>query len=79
MASFFSSFSSPLEVDIRLEGEEDRQQIEVKAGEKDRKEKCPVYYDGESVRGQVSQYISCLRSVFRWADDSGAFLGCDSS
>jgi hypothetical protein len=52
MASFFS-FSSPLDVDVRLENEEDRQQVEVKQ-EKERKEKCPVYFDGESVRGQVS-------------------------
>lgn len=57
MANFFS-FGSPFEVDVRLENEEDRQIIEVK-GEKDRKDKCPIYYDGESVRGQVS-YSSLL-------------------
>jgi vacuolar protein sorting-associated protein 26 len=53
MASFFS-FSSPLDVDVRLDNEEERQQVEVKQ-DKDRKEKCPVYFDGESVRGQVSR------------------------
>lgn len=28
-------------------------QVEVKSGEKEKKEKCPVYFDGETVRGQV--------------------------
>lgn len=52
MASFFS-FSSPLDVDVRLDNEDERQQVEVKQ-DKDRKDKCPVYFDGESIRGQVS-------------------------
>lgn len=52
MASFFGFASSPFDVDVRLENEEDRLQVEVKQ-DKDRKEKCPVYFDGESVRGQV--------------------------
>ena len=51
MASFFS-FGSPIEVDVRLDSSEERQQVEVKL-DKDRKESCAVYYDGESVRGQV--------------------------
>ncbi len=50
MAAYF--FSSPLDVDIRLEGEEVRKQVESKA-EKDRPVSCPIYYDGESVSGQV--------------------------
>jgi len=53
MASFFSFASQPVEVEIKLAGEEDRRTVEVK-GEKDKKEICPVYYDGESVVGQVS-------------------------
>lgn len=52
MASFFN-FAAPVEVDVKLEGEQERKQVEIK-GEKDRKEMCPVYYDGESVVGQVS-------------------------
>lgn len=61
MASFFN-FSHPVEVDVRLAGEDDRQSVEVKAdhGAKPSKadalagrERCPVYLDGESVRGQV--------------------------
>src|SRR5712671_3111979 len=50
MAAYF--FSSPVDVDIMLEGEELRKQVESKA-EKDRPVSCPVYYDGESVSGQV--------------------------
>ncbi|KAL8283448.1 hypothetical protein RQP46_005858 [Phenoliferia psychrophenolica] len=50
--SFFS-FTSPLDVDVRLENEEERQSVEVKSGEKEKKEKCPVYFDGETVRGQA--------------------------
>lgn len=52
MASFFS-FSSPIDVDVRLQGEDDRQRLEVKL-DKDKRDQCPVYFDGESVRGQVS-------------------------
>jgi vacuolar protein sorting-associated protein 26 len=50
MAAYF--FSSPIDIDVMLEGEEVRKQIESKA-EKDRPVSCPVYYDGESVSGQV--------------------------
>ncbi|KAG8897594.1 Vacuolar protein sorting-associated protein 26B [Tulasnella sp. 403] len=45
-------FSSPVDVDIRLDQEEGRKQVEVKV-DKDRKESYPVYYDGEPVIGQV--------------------------
>lgn len=52
MASLFSFGQTPVEVDIKLAGEEQRRQVEVK-GEKDQKVMCPVYYDGESVTGLV--------------------------
>ena len=52
MASFFNFASQPVEVEIKLAGEDDRRQVEVK-GEKDKKEMCPLFYDGESVVGQV--------------------------
>ncbi|GAA6003025.1 hypothetical protein JCM10207_001951 [Rhodosporidiobolus poonsookiae] len=60
MASFFS-FGSPIEVDVRLADEEDRQAVEVKGdnaakaakGDVAGRERCPVYLDGESVRGQA--------------------------
>ncbi|RSH90231.1 Vacuolar protein sorting-associated protein 26B-like protein [Saitozyma podzolica] len=53
MASFFNFAASPVELEIKLAGEDDRRQVEVK-GEKDQKVLCPVYYDGESVTGQVN-------------------------
>jgi len=40
-------------VDIRLEGEDERKQVEVKL-EKERRESSPVYFDGESVIGQAT-------------------------
>lgn len=52
MSSFFGFAAAPVDVEIRLRGEEERKQVELK-GEKDRRELCPVYYDGESVDGQV--------------------------
>jgi vacuolar protein sorting-associated protein 26 len=48
MASFFNFSAQPVDVEIKLTG----RQVEVK-GEKDKKEMCPVYYDGEGVTGQV--------------------------
>ncbi len=50
MAAYF--FASPVDVDVRLEGEDDRKKVEIKA-EKEKMISCPVYYDGESVAGQV--------------------------
>ena len=49
--SFFS-FSSPVDVDVRLEDEDARKQVEIKM-DKAGKEKCPIYFDGESVKGSV--------------------------
>lgn len=46
-------FASPIDVDIKLEGEDLRKQVEVKS-DKDKNVSCPVYYDGDSVTGQVS-------------------------
>lgn len=50
MAAYF--FASPVDVDIQLDGEDKRKQVELKL-EKERHESCPVYFDGESVVGQV--------------------------
>jgi len=52
MAAYF--FASPIDVDVQLDGEEQRKQVEVKS-EKDRVASCPVYYDGDSVGGQVRE------------------------
>ncbi|KAG8999371.1 Vacuolar protein sorting-associated protein 26B [Tulasnella sp. JGI-2019a] len=45
-------FASPVDVEIRLEGEDQRKLVDIK-GDKDRKESNPVYFDGESVIGQA--------------------------
>jgi vacuolar protein sorting-associated protein 26 len=58
MAAFFAFGSTPVDVEIKLQGEEDRRQVEVK-GEKDKKDMCPVYYDGESVVGTVRPITRC--------------------
>lgn len=64
MAAFFS-FGSGVDVDVRLADEEERQSVEVK-GEPPKgskgdafagRERCPVYLDGEAVKGQV-RYLS---------------------
>lgn len=47
-------FSTPLDIDIRLEDNDDkRQMVDVKL-DKNRNEKCPLYMDGESVKGAVT-------------------------
>lgn len=51
MASFFG-FGAPADIEVRLDGEEERTGVEVKVA-RDRRERCPVYVDGESVRGVV--------------------------
>ena len=72
MAAYF--FSSPVDIDVILEGEEDRKQIESKA-EKDRPVSCPVYYDGESLSGQVRLLVLLLRYLlllhFSCAENQG--------
>jgi hypothetical protein len=51
MATYF--FASPVDVDVKVEGEEQRKHVDMKL-EKERVVSCPVFYDGESVGGQVS-------------------------
>ena len=63
MAAYF--FASPVDVDIRLGGEDDRKKVEIKA-DKEKMVSCPVYYDGESVAGQVcAQCTQCPRLCTR--------------
>lgn len=50
MAAYF--FASPIDVDIKLESEDSRKQVDIKS-EKEKSISCPVYYDGDSVGGQV--------------------------
>jgi len=50
MASFFKPVC---DIEIRLDGEDARDMVEFKIGGKERKEKAPLYKDGESVKGTV--------------------------
>lgn len=45
-------FAPPVDVDVKLDGEELRKQVDMK-GEKEKIIQCPLYYDGDSVSGQV--------------------------
>ena len=55
-AAYF--FASPIDVEVKLEGEELRKKMDVKL-EKEKTVSCPVYYDGESVSGQVCTRFCC--------------------
>jgi len=49
----FLSFSTPVDIDIVLEDADDRAMVDVKQ-DKNRREKVPLYMDGESVKGAVT-------------------------
>lgn len=51
MSSFF--FSTPVDIDILLEDGDERETVDIKL-EKNRREKAPLYLDGESVKGAVT-------------------------
>lgn len=53
-AAYF--FTSPVDVEVKLEGEELRKKVDMKL-EKEKSVSCPVYYDGESVAGQVCSHL----------------------
>jgi vacuolar protein sorting-associated protein 26 len=56
MAGYF--FASPVDVEIRLEGEETRKIVDIKPEkDKDKSVAAPVYFDGDSVAGQVSKHM----------------------
>ncbi|SPO04230.1 probable PEP8 - vacuolar protein sorting/targeting protein [Cephalotrichum gorgonifer] len=46
-------FSTPVDIDIVLDNADDRQMVDVKL-DKNRREKAPLYMDGESVKGSVT-------------------------
>ena len=46
-------FGSGVDIDVVLEDTDDRQHIDVKL-DKNRREKAPLYMDGESVKGLVT-------------------------
>jgi vacuolar protein sorting-associated protein 26 len=51
MSSYF--FSTPTDIDIVLEHADDKSTVDLKL-DKNRREKAPVYMDGESVKGAVT-------------------------
>ena len=55
-AAYF--FASPIDIEVKLEGEELRKKVDTKS-EKEKTVSCPVYYDGESVAGQVCSHLYC--------------------
>jgi hypothetical protein len=64
MAAYF--FASQVDIDVRLEGEDTRKQVDVKS-EKDPVVSAPVFFDGDSLVGQVrvqllaSSHTECSR------------------
>ena len=46
-------FSTPVDIDIVLEDTDERAMVDVKL-DKNRREKAPLFMDGESVRGAVT-------------------------
>lgn len=46
-------FSTPLDIDIILDDTDERAMIDMRL-EKNRREKAPLYMDGESVKGAVT-------------------------
>lgn len=51
MSGFF--FATPVDIDIVLEDTDERPTVDVKL-DKNRREKAPLYMDGESVKGAVT-------------------------
>ncbi|CAM9015463.1 unnamed protein product [Wickerhamomyces anomalus] len=46
-------FKSPLDLEIRLDGEDSRKQVEIKSAQ-GKKDKYPLYEDGETISGAVT-------------------------
>jgi vacuolar protein sorting-associated protein 26 len=46
-------FATPVDIDVVLEDTDDRAMVDVKL-DKNRREKAPLYMDGESVKGAVT-------------------------
>ena len=73
MASFFA-FSHPIDIDIKLFEEENRKEVEIKS-DKDKKDTCPIYYDGEAVKGQVIVRLRDGKSI-KHDGIKVEFVGC---
>ncbi|KAG6853958.1 hypothetical protein C0991_012104 [Blastosporella zonata] len=51
MAAYF--FASPIDVDVKLDGEDQRKQVDIKS-DKEKTISCPVYFDGDSIGGTIA-------------------------
>ncbi len=49
-------------MNIELDGEDKRKKVDVK-NEEGKKEKLPLYFDGESVSGKVTMVISYFHNI----------------
>ena len=84
MAALF--FGSAVDVDILLEDEDVRKHVDVKM-EKERVVSCPVYYDGDTLAGQVCVILSlasgifnsCIKSRYPYAYETGRSLSMMAS
>lgn len=63
MTSLFS-FSSPIDIDIRLDDEHDRKTVEIKT-DSTSTEVFPVYLDGETLSGTVRRTKKEILTI-RW-------------
>lgn len=63
-------FSAPVDIQIAFKGEEERKMVEVKV-DKDRREKFPLYFDGETVAGKVCCLVkpTMLYEIFSRKDN----------
>ncbi|KAJ1889555.1 Vacuolar protein sorting-associated protein 26, partial [Kickxella alabastrina] len=59
LANLFG-FGPVADVTVILNGEDERQQVEYRVG-KDKRDKAPLYFDGESISGKVRQYVVVVR------------------
>lgn len=82
-------FSTPVDIDVVLDATDDRSMVDVKL-DKNRREKAPLYMDGESVKGAVTirpkdgkrlehtgikvQFIGTIGT--RWPDPLSQSLSC---
>ena len=64
-------FGPSAEIDIILDGQDSRKLAEIKT-EDGKKEKHPLFYDGESVTGKVSDIIASLRHLVKSQQQIGS-------
>lgn len=58
--SLFGISKSPVDVDVVFHNEEQRKQADIKV-EKNRRQRYPIYADGETVSGKVNYTCTCVK------------------